>query len=62
MKAGAMRALHSLTAIVLYQIDQMNAVFLPEQRGPKLETIGIYNYLVSSLVIYPPLGWSLGSY
>ena len=35
MKAGAMRALHSLTAIVLYQIDQMNAVFLPEQRGPQ---------------------------
>ena len=33
MEAGVMHALHSLTATTLCQINQMNAVSLPEWRG-----------------------------
>ena len=33
MEAGAIRALHSLTATALCQIDQMNAASLPERLG-----------------------------
>ena len=37
MEAGALRALHLLTATALCQMDQIDAASLPEQKGvPKL--------------------------
>ena len=62
MEAGAIRALHSLTATALCQIDQMKAASLPERRGPNLETIEIYSCPEVILATCPLPGWRLGFY